>query len=241
MLPPFNSLSYPSHRDTTHFFPFTGETGLGAPRCHTAPCVAHIPADTGCCSKPSCTPSTEEGCLAATESAHFSSKLPLCHELMRRVLNPPMHSANDGGCMLWLTKQTLQFTLSGKQKSPFSKHFTARDPEWVVFYTSKAYKSHFQETFLGSEASTHSGSGQLPEQTHSLSVTRLSPPTSCSAQIEFPQPLSHILDNSLPLRKVHSPFKKYYMAVSVTGLWTLDPGSTSRQMDRKSIFSQWLQ
>jgi len=77
MLPRFNSLSYPSHWEMTHFF--TGATGLGAQRCHAAPCLAYISAGTQDAAGNTAAPRAHRwhvGCLIAIESVHFSSSSP---------------------------------------------------------------------------------------------------------------------------------------------------------------------
>lgn len=169
----------------------------------------------GCCRKCSCTQSTyvaggvPESCWKCTFLLQFSSSLPPCHEIMRRVLKVPTCTVLlTGGDVVWLMNQSLHFTLSGKQGSPFRKHFTVRDLDWVTLCTSKACKPCFQRSSLPAETSTQSRSGRLTEQTHHSSTAPLSSPASSSAHIKFHQPLSHILGNSLPLRKAHSPFKK---------------------------------
>lgn len=77
-----------------------------------------------------------------------------------------------------------------EKQNHFRNHFIARDIDWFIFYMRKASKSYFQYSFLCREPSTHSGSGQLIEQTHDFSVTVLSSPPLATLLLSF---ISHYL------------------------------------------------
>lgn len=137
---------------------------------------------------------------------------------------------------MWKRNKTLLFTLSGKQESPLAN---ISQPEILAGAYSTQAKL---KILLPTHGNEHTQQIRAFYRTHNFPITPFSSSPPLAVLIKFHQALSHILGNSLPLREVHSPFKK---SALVTALSELDPHSSSGQMDRKSTFFQkgfvWLE